>query len=109
MAAAPAAWFLSLVTLLSRDVPFFRALANCLFVSIKSCYCSRPAFPKLWVATHLWVAKRILMGRKKLRKSRNQLQLFNSLRLKLQIEVNVKPIMESCKKQGHPSRERYSV
>ena len=24
---------------------------------------SSPAFPKLWVATHLWVAKRILVGR----------------------------------------------
>ena len=37
-------------------------------------------------------------------KFQNKLQLSNSLRLKLsQIEINIKSIIESCKKQAHPS------
>ena len=53
--------------------------------------------------------KKILVGRKKLQKSRNKLELSNFLRLKLQTEVNAKPIVESSKKQAHSSREGYLI
>ena len=41
MVAAPAAWFLSLVTSLSHGVRFSRTAADCLIVSMKGCQCSQ--------------------------------------------------------------------